>query len=261
MNAEAALVFPRWSGLFVAPVPLADDEDVVSAVVRNSRLNATVSPWLQLGFFRFGSGYGELVFDYRFLASEGSQTVPLLETEDALRLRSRLNLQTFGIDYVRNDIELPCGATVNWNLGGYLQVVFFDTQSYVEDLFQHVSNYFFGAGPRFGVGLTQPLTPGLSLFAHGNAAWMVGYNVTQNFTVEINDPENGVLSGELDRERSIGSPWWAARTGLTWTPARWPTARFQGGYQFEQWYRLGRIGDSRGDLSAHGIFINWELDF
>jgi hypothetical protein len=37
--------------------------------------------------------------------------------------------------------------------------------------------------------------------------------------------------------------------------------RLSGGYTFEQWWNLGKLGDSRGELTIQGFFLRGELDF
>jgi hypothetical protein len=33
------------------------------------------------------------------------------------------------------------------------------------------------------------------------------------------------------------------------------------GHDFEQWWYVGRLGDSRADLTGHGIFLRTEFNY
>src|SRR5262249_34543589 len=146
----------------------------------NANLNATVSPLIQIGAFRFGPGYPELAINYRFLATEGNELRPAFGEPGVAVLRSRLNLQTFDLDYIRNGCLLGWGTVLSWDVGARLQVVFFDTQAQTASSFQTGRNYFFGAGPHGGFGLTKALPNGMELFGRFDTALVIGYNTVQN---------------------------------------------------------------------------------
>src|SRR5207247_1215446 len=120
---------PHLSSLLAAPVGLGEEGPTTALALRNARLNPTVAPLLQLGAFRFGPGYGELAFSYRFMATDGSELIPAIDGSGATALRSRLNLQTFSFDYLRNDCHLGSDAVLGWEVGVRVQVAFFDTQA------------------------------------------------------------------------------------------------------------------------------------
>jgi hypothetical protein len=260
-TAEATLVFPHLSSLLSAPVGLGANGASTAVALRNAHLDTTVSPLFQIGAFRFGPGFAELVFSYRILATDGTDLFPAFDGTGAGVFRSRLNLQTFGLDCVRNDCPLGPDSVLSWEAGARLQVVFFDTQAQTASSFQHARNYFFGAGPHVGLGLTTALTERVSLVSRFDTAFLVGYNTAQNFEVVTNDPVNGVLSGRFSQQQTEISPTFSVRTGLSWCPRWLPACRVGAGYQFEQWYNLGRVERSRGDLSAHGLFVNGEWRF
>jgi hypothetical protein len=228
--------------------------------LRNTHLDATLSPFLQFGAFRFGPGYGELAIGYRFLATEGGEIFHLFDGLGPVQLRSRLNLQTISLDYLCRDCPLGYDTLLSWDAGARLQVIFFDTRLETAAAAQHASNYFFGAGPRGGVTLTRDLSGGLSLFGRVETALVVGYNTVQKFSLLIQNPA-GPLFGTASQQRTDLSPSFAVQLGLTFTPAWLSNGRLKGGYQFEQWYSLGRVGGSVGDLETHGFFARCELDF
>jgi len=254
-DAEVALVFPHLSSRLTAPVQLGPNGPTALVSLPNAHLDATASTLLQVGEFRFGPGYGELALSYRLMAADGT------DGGSASRIRSRLNFQTFSLDYLRNDCPLPNHLLLSWEVGARLQVVFFDSQAQTEGAFEQARNYFFGAGPHAGVGLTRMLSHDFGLYSHFDAALIVGYNTDQDFVLATNDPENGVLSGSASQQQTQLSPSFMVQTGLTWTPDWMHAARLRSGYQFEQYYELGHVARSRGNLSAHGLFLSAELSY
>jgi hypothetical protein len=260
VNADIALVFPHLGSLLTGPVIL-ENGTVTTVALRNARLDATVSPRFQLGALRFGPGYGEVAVGYHFLATEGTAQIPAFDASGAATVRSRLNLQTFDLDYLRNDCPLWWDAALSWYVGARLQIVFFDTQAQSAATYQQARNYFFGAGFHGGFTVTRPVSEGWQLFGRFDAGLLGGYNTVQNFVVRTTDPQNGTLAGEGNQEQSQFAPSLTAQAGLSWTPAGMPRLCVWGGYQFEQWYNLGRVKDSRGDLSTHGLFLSGEWNF
>jgi Legionella pneumophila major outer membrane protein precursor len=260
-KAELAVVFPHLSSLLTAPVQLGDSGPATTVALRNARLNATVAPLIQVGAFRFGPGYGELALTYQFLATEGTDLfLPPGAVGLAVR-RSRLDLQAFSFDYLRNDCLLPWGTALSWEAGVRLQVVFFDTQEQTAALYEQARNSFFGFGPHAGVCLTRALPSGMKLFGRFDTALVVGYNTAQNFVVTTTDPRISQLSGAFSQEQTELSPSFVLQVGMAWSPNSVPGLRFRGGYQFQQWYNLGRVAGSRGDLNAHGLFVQGECGF
>jgi hypothetical protein len=258
-RAEVALVFPHLSSLLTAPVSLGESGPHTTVALGNAHLDATASPLFQIGAFRFGPGYGELAISYHFLVTDGTDFFPAFGDLGPALVRSRLNLQTFSLDYIRNDYPLGWDTLLSWEVGPRLQVVFFDTQMQSGTSYEQARNYFFGAGLHGGCSVSKALPSGVGLFGRIDAAMLGGYNTAQNFVVGTHDPLNGVLSGSASQEQSHFAPSLAVQAGLSWTPTRFPCLHLRGGYQFEQWYNLGRVGNSRGDLNAQGLFLGCEV--
>jgi hypothetical protein len=261
VNADIAVVFPHLSSLLTAPVQLGENGPTRLVVLRNTGLNTTVSPLIQLGGFRFGPGYGELAISYRLLTTDGNDYSLGAGDTSAFHARSRLNFQTFSFDYLRNDCPISDVLLLSWDIGARLQVVFFDTQVQATGSYQQARNNFFGAGPHAGLGLMQMLPNGFGVYGRFDAALIAGYNTAQNFVLTTNDPASGGLSGTAHQEQTELGPSFALQAGLAWTPHWLLTSRLRTGYQFEQWYNLGRVGAARGDLNAHGLFLSLEVGF
>ncbi len=259
VDADVALVFPHLSSLLTTTVPLGTGGPGALVSLPNARLDPTVSPLLRLSAFHFGPGYGELAASYRLLASDGRDVIAGFDGPAARR--SRLNLQTFSLDYARRDCPLSPTTTLSWEAGVRLQIVFFDTQAQSLATFEQARNYFFGGGPHAGVGVNRVLGNGVQLFGRCDAALLVGYNTVQDFVFGSQAPVLGLRTGATSQEQIDASPTFLVRTGLSWTPARVPALQMRGGYQFEQWYDLGQVGSSRGNLNAHGVFVSCEWGF
>src|SRR5262249_26392348 len=144
-GVEMAVVFPHLSSLLSAPVLLRPNGPTTTVVLRNAHLDATVSPLIQLGAFRFGPGYGELACSYRFLVTAGHELFPGSAASGPVGVHSRLNLQTFDLDYARNECCLGPDTHLRWEVGARLNVVFFDTQARGAASFEQARNYFIGA--------------------------------------------------------------------------------------------------------------------
>jgi hypothetical protein len=244
-KTDLAVVFPHLSSLLTAPVSLGNNAPT-PVTLRNAHLDPTVAPWFELGAFRFGPGYGELALAYHFLASEGTECAR----------HSRLNLQTVDLDYLSSECDLGNGTGWQWQVGVRLQVVFFDTQARGADCFAQARNSLFAAGPHAGFTLTQSVADGWAVFGRADVGLLGAYNTTQNFVVARDG-----LTGAADQEQSQFAPSVAAQAGVGWTPNWLPNSCLRAGYQFEQWYNLGRVHQSQGDLYAHGVFVSWEWHF
>src|SRR5262249_17285384 len=146
-------------------------------------------------------------------------------------------------------------------VGARLNVVFFDTQARGAASFEQARNYFIGAGPHAGLNVTRSLRQGLGLFTSFDAALVLGYNTAQNFVVAARDADNHSLSGPAMQQQTDLSPSVAVQAGLSWSPGWLPCSCLRGGYQFEQWYNLGHVAASHGNLNAHSLFLDWEYSF
>jgi hypothetical protein len=257
-SVDLALAFPHLGSVLVSSVRLGDSGPVLPAVLRGASLDPTVSPTFQFGALRFGPDYGALALSYSFLVSEGSDSVG---GPNAGSVHSRLNLQTFDLDYLHDYGSVGWDTRLSWDVGARLQVVFFDTQVRTEAIAEQGRNYCFAAGPHAGLTLNHALPNGLDLLVRFDVGLLGAYNTDQNFVVTVRDPTSGVLSGAASQQQSQFAPSLAVQAGLSWTPAWRPSAHLRAGYQFEQWYNIGRVDQSRGDLYAHGLFLGaaWEF--
>jgi hypothetical protein len=71
--------------------------------------------------------------------------------------------------------------------------------------------------------------------------------------------DDGSALGAASRQTGTQTvPTLNAQAGLGWSPPG-SHLRFSVGYQFEQWWNVGRLGDSRGDLYDQGAFFRAEF--
>jgi hypothetical protein len=258
-GVEAAVVYPHLHSDLIGLVPLTGRNQLVQ--LQNARLETTVSPKLELGMFRSADSLGEMVLAYRFLTSNGRDALFDPLTGGVTLRRSRLNFQSFDLDFACDIHEFGPGTSLRCEAGARLQIVFFDTKSESAILSQQASNYFFGAGPHAELTLTKRLNDQLSLFSAVDLAVIYGYNTDQNFAVTTIDPVIGTLFGASAQEQSAFSPSCRVQVGVAWCPAWSPNCQLGCGYQFEQWVNLGRVGSSVGSLSTQGFFLNCEWGF
>src|SRR6516225_248771 len=92
---------------------------------------------------------------------------------------------------------IPCTSNSGWvvrlNVGAKLGSVFFDTFADSPMFSDHVSNFFFGAGPHAALALTRELgNTDIALFGRADFATLVG-QVQQNFSEAVFDANGNAL--------------------------------------------------------------------
>jgi hypothetical protein len=236
--------------------------------VPGAQLDWTAAPSVELGY-RLSRGFGEFLFSYKSLVTEGN--TDLAPDAGNAHLHSRLNVNQADFDYA-NYHDLAPGWDLRWRVGVQLTAAYYDSRSaqpittdagMVGVNGQRFSNNFVGAGPHAGLEIWRHLEamPGLSCYLNveGAAPWG---QLHQSFEETIALP--GVLVGGASRtslSQALGVV--AVEAGLCWTPPNWSTSRFTLGYHFEVWYQLGRDDntDSMGSLTEHGIFFRAQFNF
>jgi hypothetical protein len=222
-----------------------------------AELDWTGAPRFELGY-RFPEGFGELLLAYRFLVSEGHDTIPNFDFGDQGFLRSRLDLHVVDLDYGSREYSLDPHWDMKWRAGVRLANVFFD--SLAEGFFraEGTSNHFIGAGPHVGLDLYRSLAiDGLGLFIQLEGASVMG-QISQGFERIIGD--DFVLGGATRVHHTQAVPVLNVQAGLSWLPWHGRT-RLALGYEFERWWYLGEAADSRAELTRQGIFCRAEFNF
>jgi hypothetical protein len=209
----------------------------------------TVSPTFEIGY-RLPEG-GAFALSYRFLVAEGTGTV-----EDA-SVRTRLNMQVFDLDYVFAPIEIAPRYELTARLGGRLADVFFDSRAVNATTLGQSSNDFFGAGVHGRLELERRivLVPGLGVFGRVDGSVLIGQG-RQRFRLE----EGGIVSTMRQRAQQT-VPTVNAQAGLSYAPPGLPGVKFATGYEYEQYFDVGGVNPSSGDVYWHGWFLRARIDF
>jgi hypothetical protein len=222
-------------------------------------LSWTASPRFELGY-RMADGCGEFVLGYRFFGTDGKATIPNYDVLGDGELRSRLSLNVWDFDYGTRVFSLGSRFDFKWRLGVRLEDVYFDSRAVGQFMEQKVTNRFVGAGPHIGLDMWYHLGfPGLSLFARTETAVVIG-SVRQGYEESFTFDDGSVFGGAGTASGTQTSPMLNVQVGVSWTL---PGTRFRvsSGYQYEHWWNIGRLGDSRGDLWDQGFFFRGELNF
>lgn len=214
----------------------------------SSSLDWTVAPRIEVGY-RLPEGQGAFLLGYRYLGSEGDTT------SGGVAVRSRLNTSTFDFLYQTERIR-PYG---NWffhaRIGARILSAFYDTQNVDGALTQSASNNFFGGGivGAFDLEYAFDSIPGLALYGNAEGAVVLG-EVEQNF--------HGYLGGFSEHATQRGTQaaqMMTFQAGVSYVPASLPNLRLRAGYQYEQWFNLGKLQNSNLELSGHGLFLRAEF--
>ena len=193
--------------------------------------------------------------------ARGTSTAP--RTSATLNFRSRLDLNQFDFDYV----AAPYSPAPFWDLRGRIGIrladVFYDSTAQLTGLAErHTSNNFIGAGPHFGLDAERrfKVVDGLAAFGRLDGAVLVG-QVHQRFHEGFLLDDGTTFAGDDTRQGTQSVPVLTLQAGLAYTPPRMDYIHFTFGYQFEDWWNVGRLDGSQGSLSDQGIFFRSEFDF
>lgn len=216
----------------------------------------TVAPRFEVGY-NFGDDFGSLSAAYRFLVSQGNGTVT--DARGTFDVRSRLSLDQFDFDYTSGRFSPAPFLDLKYRIGARLADVYFDDRADDGVLLQKASNNFLGAGPHFGLDADRRigLVPGLALFGRADGAILIG-EIQQRFSEGL---DGTTFFGDDERRRTETVPTLTFQAGLSYTPPRMDFIHFTAGYQFEQWWNIGQLGASRGELTDQGFFLRGELDY
>jgi Legionella pneumophila major outer membrane protein precursor len=258
LNAEIQLLQPHLTNNLTHTVTLSDGTTTTVAIPGAS-LNFTASPEFEIGY-RLSESLGEFLLGYRFLGSSG--TASLSDAPLNSSVKTRLSVNVVDFDYSTTRYSPVPRWDMKWWVGLRYASAFFDNQQ--TNAFQniHASNDFSGAGPHAGLEVQRHIgpLPSFAVFARLDGATLIG-PLKQRFSQSQLDGAGNLLAGESDERRTQTVPTINIRAGASYSPPKWETFRFSAGYQFEQWWSLGQLGDSRGELSSHGGFLRMELDF
>jgi hypothetical protein len=222
-------------------------------------LDWTTAPRFELGY-RFANGWGAVLVSYRTLSTDGHADLLNFDAAGAAFLHSRLDMDVFDFDYATPKIQFGQHLELRGRVGVRLGDIFFDSQAEGQLAEQRASNQFIGAGPHAGLDLWYHFdVPGLALFARADGALPIG-RVHQDFEEVLLFNDGSVVGSATSQSSTRAVPTLNAQLGIAWQPpgTRW---RFSAGYEFEEWWNLGHVGDSRASLFDQGGFFRVECNF
>ena len=257
-NFELGILKPSFKNQLSGSL-IFSDGSTSTLQVPQADLAWNVAPRFEMGY-RFADGFGDLSASYRFLISEGSNDAPTVF--GASHIRSRLDLNQFDFDYTASRYSPGPFWDLTWRVGARLADVYFDSQQDLGFASLQSSNNFIGAGPHFGMDAERRfgLVPGLAAFGRIDGAVLVG-QVHQKFHEDLAQGDGMVFSGDNSQQRTQSVPVLTMQAGFTFTPPRMDFVHFTAGYEFERWWNIGRINDSRGELTDQGVFLRGEFDY
>ena len=227
-------------------------------------LDWTVSPRFEAGY-HLADGLGDLQLGYRFLATSGGATIGT--PAGAAGQHGRLDLNEFDLQYVSHEFSLAPLWEMRWNFGARAATLYFDSRlSFLNaapgpgaPVTQDETNFLHAYGPLAGLELARhSAVPGLSFIGKLEAASLFG-RIKQTFGEEV--AGNPTASGLTRQQASVGVPTLNGIIGLSYDIPRWQHSRVLVGYEFETWWQIGRLNDSRGQLDLQGLFLRAEIAF
>jgi hypothetical protein len=256
---------PGWFAAAEADVVVAHIKNRLFGHVGNdtihlptAELDWTVSPRFELGY-RFGQGVGDFLVSYRFLVTSGSGVLPGFDAnQNAAALHSRLNINSWDIDYGNWENSLLPFCEMRWRIGARVAANFFDSKAASPLLEQRVSNYFVGGGPHVGLDLRHAIRKtGLSVLGRFESAFLIGetyQSYEQVFSVGPVGGANRILQPQT-------VPLVSAQAGLEWTPPGNEHLHFSAGYTYEHWWNYADVLTNRSDMWSQGFFFRGEFRY
>jgi hypothetical protein len=259
-GVDIGLMFPHVSNGLIAPVNIQPFNvgDVVT--LPGASLDSTVAPKVTLGY-RLSGDLGAILFTYRNLSSEGREIVQNFDFAGDGVVFSRLDINTVGLAYSTNEHSLGSLWGMRWEMGAKLSTVYFDSYGQGSVIGQKSSNYFVGAGPSIALDLTRELPQtGLALYSRTEFTELLG-TVTQHYSETVGDPNQPDGFGGINQSGSQGVPVLSIEAGVSWLSRPDGRYRLTTGYSFEEYFAVGKVGASRGEVVAQGLFLRAEFNY
>jgi hypothetical protein len=262
------------------PNTITGNFDTVSFT--GNQLNPTVMPRLEVGY-RLADNWGSLQFDYRFLSTQGSDTlvtgnntVPAMPASQ----QGRLTFNILDLTYVSQSFSLRPNWEFRGGVGPRMMTLFFDSRIQFLNpgadlgafLSQGESNSFYGFGGWAFLDVERHTCfKGLSIF--GRMEGMDLYSrITQNFTETVAGGPGALPQTFYGRfTGGVGNAQLRGILGLSYLAPWWNYSRFMVGYQYESFFQVGRLTavigggpdapDDRAQLTLQGLFLRAEFNF
>jgi hypothetical protein len=260
-NVELTAVKPQVDNSLIDTVTFPGGSTATVTVPQPSQ-HWTVSPRFEVGQ-NLPDNQGLFALSYRFLLNSGSGTATGPDG-GAASLSSQLDFNVIDFDYGTPVIRFATRWAYEWRLGFRLSQAYFDATLSDPAVTQRVTNWFLGGGPHARFDLTHEFgfLRGLSTLSRIEGAVLIGH-VRQRFTDTLvaSDGTSTTAMAMLNGIQTV--PVLTLQSGLSYTPPSWQRFHVTAGYQFEEWFQLGRITgtNSRGELFTNGILLRVEFDY
>jgi hypothetical protein len=225
-------------------------------------LEWTTAPRFVLGY-RLDQGCGEFLLGYRSLVTEGRANLIDFDPAGDGFLKSRVNLNVIDLDYASQEFSLGPQFDMKWGIGVRLADLYFDSTAagFVEEA--RTSNSFLGVGPHSFLDLSYHFCalPEFSLFSRVEGAVLLG-EITQNYESTLGAGPVALVGGAKHIHKTQAVPTFHLQLGMAYAPS-WTVnrLRFLFGYDFEQWWGVGKAEGSDADLTGNGVFLRAEINY
>jgi hypothetical protein len=260
-NVELDVVKPQVNNSLIDTVTFPGGA-TATVTVPQASLHWAVSPRFEVGQ-NLPDGQGLFALSYRFLTTSGSTTV-IGPGGAPAGLRSQADFNVIDFDYGTPIIRFAPKWAYDWRLGFRLAEAYFASAVSNAAATEQVTNFYLAGGVHGRFDLTREVgfIRGLSMFGRIEGAVLYG-QVRQRFTETVLNAD-GTTSTAMDTLHRLQTvPILNLQTGLTYTPPVWQRFHVTAGYQFEEWFQLGRITgtNSRGELFTNGVFLRVQFDY
>lgn len=266
-SLELGVLRPTLKGHLVAGAPIAAGQSEALQLPLGA-LDWTASPRVEVGY-RWAEGSGEIRIGYRYLGSHGRARIPAFDAVDGGDQVSRLDVHSLDIDYVSSEFlaeSTACHPPREFSARFGLRVakVFFDSEAHGQQILgEWAGDDFAGVGPRMAFDFARRLgTSSVLIYGHLDAAGVLGQD-RQHYSQRWVSSTGVVTSGEASTgATSLGVAVVDAEAGLMWEPG-FACRGFRStcGYQYENWWNLAQLADSRVQLVLQGIFLKGEFRY
>ena len=241
-------------------IPLGNNVPNTNFVFPEVGLEWTATPTFDFGYILPG-GQGEFAFNYQFLVAQGSGTGTFLDLPSTVQ--SRIAQNEIDLLYRSPYKQFSPKISMNYEIGIKLGFFYYDTTANPMSGGRvvgvgHASNYFFGGGPRFRYDLEHTLTENRRwIFWHGAEITTVMGQINQSFSNTVPGYPFTVNSGKSTNTVPILK----LQTGVQWTPPMLDKVFIRAGLEWDEYWRLGQLGQSSGILENFGIYLQGRYDF
>jgi len=257
INVDFGAVIPNLKNQLNSTVTYQNGR-VVNVDVASANLDWAFQPHLELGY-RLPGEEGGFAISWRGYASSGTSSVPINLLPANVKTEVSFNIGD--LDYIAPMFQPFKEVDVFYRIGARIGAIYFSSsqKNEIHNLLE--TNYMFGGGPHLCLESHKrfKMLSGFSHFASVDGTVLIG-QTNQNFTSAQKSPE-GELSGTTNQFKIQSIPAVTFQTGFSYTPSRAPNTKYSVGYQIEQYWNIGNVNNSKGQLGDNAFFFRTQVDF